>query len=56
MFRYLWQDNDDEEEKTERKANSKVDKAIIMIQPNLKSTHTKTIEMSIECAKVKLFR
>lgn len=41
--------------KHERKANSKVDKAIIMIQPNLKSTRTKTIEMSIECAKVKLF-
>lgn len=54
MFRYLWQDDEDEE-KNERKANSKVDKAIIMIQPNLKSTCTKTIEMSIERAKVKLF-
>lgn len=43
------------EEKNERKTNSKVDKAIIMIQPNSKSTCMKTIEMSIECIKVKLF-
>lgn len=39
--------------KTERKTNSKVDKAIIITQPNLKSTCTKTIEMSTECTKVK---
>lgn len=54
VFCYLWQDDDDEE-KTDRKTNSKADKALIMIQPNPESTCVKTIEMSIECTKVKLF-
>lgn len=44
---------EDDEKKTKEKQTTKYDKAIIMIQPNLKSTCMKTIEMSIECIKVK---